>query len=179
MKSLCIVLAALSLAGCATLSYQEPTQGPRARVRFVTNTGAIAILRVYDDANCTQNEAEWMRLRVGNILGSTPKKLGMPLWDYHDNAAKEIYVQAGKPVHALFSGSEANYQCGVPFSFTFQDSNDYEVKYQLDGLACSVTVAQLVRKGDGWSASQLGKFYNVVTEANRGCLAQFKKTRMY
>ena len=52
------VLAAvlLSLMGCASLSYQEPQQGSRARVRFVTTSTAPTVLRAYDDAGCTTNE---------------------------------------------------------------------------------------------------------------------------
>jgi hypothetical protein len=47
-----------------------------------------------------QNETEWMRLRDGYLTNSQPKKLGMPLWNYHENAAKEVYVEANKKLHA-------------------------------------------------------------------------------
>jgi hypothetical protein len=61
---------------------------------------------MYDDTHCTTNENEWMRFRDGFLLISTPKVLGMPLWRYHTNAAKEVFVEANKLLYGLFVGSE-------------------------------------------------------------------------
>lgn len=183
MKIILLMVASLCLTGCASLSYQEPTQGSRARVRFVTTSSSPTVLRAYDDINCTQNEIEWMRLRVGYLLNSNPKTLGMPLWSYHENAAKEVYVDASKQMNGMFFGSErvgmTIYSCGAPFSFTFSENTDYEVKYQWSPNQCSATISQFVPKGADWDLKEVEKFDNRVNDSNRGCLAQFKKPRLY
>ena len=191
MKNIILVFTLLWLVGCATLRYQEPTQGPRARVRFVSTSSSPTVLRVYDDVNCTQNETEWMRLRVGALLTSTPKRLDMPLWSYHENSAKEVYVAADKQIYGMFFGSEDRmvtmgtttfktiYSCGTPFSFTFSANTDYEVKFQWSPYQCLVTISQIVRNGSDWSLKEVGRFDNQVNDSNRGCLTQFKKMRLF
>lgn len=101
-----VVIISVVLTGCNSLLYKEPMAGPQARVRFVTETKGVTVLRVYDDTQCTTNETEWMRLHGGLFLRSTPKVLGMPLWNYHKNAAKEVLVEANKLLNGLFTGSE-------------------------------------------------------------------------
>lgn len=101
-----VIIISVVVTGCQSLRYEEPMAGPRARVRFVAETKSITVLRMYDDTDCTVNETEWMRLYDGFVLRSEPKVLGMPLWRYHKNAAKEVFVEANKPLHGLFTGSE-------------------------------------------------------------------------
>jgi hypothetical protein len=128
-----------------------------------------------------------MRLRIGYLLNSAPKTLGMPLWNYNKNAAKEVYVAAGKPIHAMFIGSETTYSalgskvhsCGAPFSFTFAENNNYEVTFQWSPENCEVIVSQIVQTENNWSLSELARFDNKVNEWNRSCLTQFKKMRLY
>lgn len=187
MKNTFLMFAVLCLTGCATLGYQEPMAGPRARVRFVTTSNEVTVLRAYDDANCTQNESEWMRLRVGVFLNSSPKTLGMPLWNYHKNSAKEVFVEANKQITAMFFSSETKvtgmmttYQfCATPFSYSFSENNDYEVKFLWNPRQCQVTISEFVRNGESWSLSEVARFDNKVNESNRGCLEQFKKLRLY
>jgi len=69
--------------------------------------------------------------------------------------------------------------CGTPFSFTFSESKDYEVKFDMNTNTCSVTIAQFVPNGSGWSLTEVGRFSNRINDSNRGCLDQFKKTRLY
>jgi hypothetical protein len=182
MRNLLVALTVL-LAGCNSLSYQEPTQGARARVRFVTTSGAPTVLRVYDDANCTQNETEWMRLKMGDsIMRGDLKTLGMPLWKHDKNAAKEVYVDASKKLHGMFFGGDqigkTVYSCGVPFSFTFSEHNDYEVKFHWAPHQCWVTVSQIVPNGSTWSLTYLKTFDSYTNASNRGCLSQFKRARL-
>lgn len=178
-----IATVLLSLMGCASLSYQEPQQGSRARVRFVTTSTAPTVLRAYDDAGCTTNETEWMRLRTGPLVNSSPKSLGMPLWNHHENAAKEVYVDAGKRLHGMFQGGEVigltMHSCGVPFAFDFAKDSDYEVKYHFIPRQCYVTISQIVPNGSDWSYKPLARFDNRTTPANAACLEQFKKIRLY
>ena len=183
MKNTILILAVLFLAGCASLSYKEPTQGPRAQVRFVTTSVSPTILRVYDDRNCSSNETEWMRLQKSYTLNSSPKRLNMPLWDYHENAAKEVYVTANKKIYGMFFGSEASgstiYSCGTPFSFTFKDNMMYEVKYNWNPSFCTTTISSLEKNGNNWKFLELAKFDNRLNDTNRYCFEQFKKQRLY
>ncbi len=187
MNRFFLAITVFVLAGCNTPSYKEPTDGARARVRFaVAHSGEVstgAILRAYDDGNCTQNETEWMRLRNGAVMNHSNRRLGLPLWSYHENAAKEVYVEANKPMHGMFFGNLSRgsvvYSCGAPFSFTFSENKDYEVRYDMNTSTCSVTIAQFVPAGSGWSLKDVGRFSNQINYSNRGCLDQFKKQRLY
>jgi hypothetical protein len=177
MKNALRIVAALAgLTGCATLRYHEPTHGPRARVRFVAHSDEVTVLRAYDDARCRRNETEWMRLREGFLVNDAPKTLGMPLWSFHANAAKEVFVEANKPLTAMFVGSRTDHfgaaprSCATPFSYAFAEGADYEVGFRLAANECEVTISQLVRSADGWARSRLGRFGSQVNDANRECL---------
>jgi hypothetical protein len=151
-------------------------------VRFVTTSAAPTVLRAYDDANCAQNESEWMRLREGPLVNSQPKKLGMPLWNHHENAAKEVYVDASKPMHGMFFGQEPVgigliHTCAVPFSFSFAENRDYEVKYHFIPKQCHVTISSIAPNGDGWVYKTAAKFGNRATEMTRGCEQAFRQLR--
>ncbi len=185
MSRTLITLTLLWLTACAMpiLRYQEPTQGPRARVRFVTDSTDAAILRVYDDSNCTLNETEWMRLGNRHYLKTNPKTLGLPLWHYNESAATEVYVEAGKPLNAMFFGAERAlavvFSCATPFSFSFSENTDYEVSFRWSRKQCFVTISQFVHNGDSWFLSEVAKFDNQVDTSNSGCLAEFKKWRFF
>lgn len=177
------ILATLSITACSTLTYQEPRTGPLARVRFVTDSNEISVLRTYGDKDCSTNEVEWLRLRNGMLVNSSPKRLGMPLWNYHDNAAKEIFVEANKQIYGLFQGGETTalkfYLCGTPFSYSFQEGADYEVRFKWAPKECRVTVAQIVDGSNGMELRELAAFSNQINETNKGCLTAFKKPRLY
>ena len=183
MRLALLLALAPVLAACSTLNYQEPTSGPRARVRFVTDTTDITVVRSYGDLDCSTDEQEWMRLRKGVLLNSSPKQLGIPLWPNEPNAAKEVYVQAGKPLSVMFYGSErvgtTLHTCGVPIFFTFEEGRDYEVRYHQLSPQCDVSVSQVVGDPAGAVKKRLAEFSNRVTAQNTGCLAAFKKTRLY
>jgi len=171
----------VSLVSCSTLKYQEPLEGPRARVRFVTTTDDIAILRTYDDVNCERNESEWMRLRDGPLWVGKPKTLGIPLWSYNENAAKEVFVQASKQINGMFFGGEDDvlvvHLCAVPFFYSFAENSDYEVMFKWDRKQCMVVISKIVGDKYNWSLLEVARFDNRIKEANRGCLTQFYKAR--
>ena len=121
-----VVIISVVLTGCESLLYKEPMAGPQARVRFVTETEGVTVLRVYNDTHCTTNETEWMRLRDGFVLRSTPKVLGMPLWKYHKNAAKEVFVEANKLLNGLFTGGETVWVLGSSEGSKQSDSFFYQ-----------------------------------------------------
>jgi hypothetical protein len=183
VRHLAICLLVLSLLGCSSLTYEEPQTGSRARVRFVTDTESPSVLRVYDGADCSGTEHEWMRLRVGVLLRGSSKRLGMPLWSYHDNAAKEVYVSTNSPLTAIFWGTESAgnyfYQCGVPFTASFQEDKDYEVKYRWDRSQCIVTLSEIVKKSaNEYVAQEVAQFNNKVTNKSSGCYKQFTRFRL-
>ncbi|MGC4405421.1 hypothetical protein [Methyloversatilis sp. MC4-4] len=182
MRLFILVLAtSIVTCACSTLVYQEPISGPRARVRFATDSKDISVLRTYSDKNCSTNEAEWMRLRNGVLINASPKRLGISLWRDHENAAKEVYVGAGSPIYGLFIGGEMAenmiYRCGTSFLFTFQDAYDYEVRFRWSRKQCYVTISQISDPQSGAEIKQLAEFTNQVTEANKGCLDAFNAKR--
>jgi hypothetical protein len=178
-----ISLLSLLVAGCAapSLTYVEPTQGERSRVRFATGTSGLTTVRGYDDAGCRTNEKEWMKLIRGQnpLIESTPRRLGMPGWYQHENAAKEVYVEASKAHTLMFIGSETSgtnvYRCGVPLTFKFEKDRDYEVSFHLAPPNCSVTVLQLSTSQPVRTALQT--FDNRISDETAVCLDQFKKMR--
>ncbi|CZF81822.1 hypothetical protein GCE9029_02849 [Grimontia celer] len=89
-KILSLVLAGMTFSGCSTISYEEPTEGPLAKVRFSTDFESIVHVSGYKNLNC-EGESEWMRLRNGFLLNSSPKTLNIPLSDdLHENSFKEF-----------------------------------------------------------------------------------------
>lgn len=184
MRSLILAVAtSVFVVGCSTLTYQDPTSGPRARVRFVTDSNEVSVLRTYGDENCSTGEVEWLRLRNGFLLNSSPKRLGIPLWNYHDNAAKELYVEANKTITGLFQGGETTgmkiYRCGTPFTFLFQENFEYEVFFKWARAECRVTISQLVSSQQGIEKKEIAEFSNQTTDINRGCMARFHTPRLY
>lgn len=184
-------ICAIWLGGCASRLYIEPTQGERAKVRFATDTTGISILRSYDDSTCNTNEQEWMRLRKGTLIASKPKRLGIPLWEHHDNAAQEVYVNADMPLTLMFvSSTESSAykngsivtttsSCGVPFTYKFEKNSDYEVAFAMQGVSCNVTISEIVSRAQGPVRTQVKAFTNQISPEQAPCLDQFKKKRLY
>jgi len=186
MKHPFALLSTLCLAGCQTLSYKEPIDGERARVRLASQSSNVVVVRSYDDATCEVNEQEWMRLRSGFLVNNSPKRLGLPLWHFHENGAKEVFVDASHPFRALFIGEElapsgstiTTYRCGVPVSFEFQSDLAYEVEYLWDRQSCSVVISQIESNGSP-ALRRLTQFDSRLSEMNAKCLGAFKKKRLF
>lgn len=185
LKTAYALLLVLAASGCAapSLTYVEPLQGDRARVRFSTGTTGVTIVRSYDDSGCRTNEKEWMRLIQGDapLIESAPRRLGMPGWYQHKNAAKEVYVDASRPHTFLFVGNETSgtsiYRCGVPMTFQFEKNRDYELSFHLMSAQCKVTVFELNEKASGPVRTALKTFDNYISPETEMCLQQFKKQR--
>jgi hypothetical protein len=185
LKILCSILFAIVFAvGCSTISYDEPTTGDLSRVRFATNETSVVIVRAYENADCA-GEKEWMRLRNGVLMNSTPKSLNMPLGNYDKNAAKEFYVPAKQEKVLMFveTGPKGDVvaTCGVPLNISFLEKNtDYEFLYTLRGDGCSVDVAKLVKNASGAVRKETYKrFTNTRVGFGDACVEKFKKLRLY
>lgn len=178
MRAFAMSALAVLLSGCISYSYVEPTTGERARVRFASDSQHMTRLRVYEGEDCAK-EQSWMPLRAGNIHGNTPKRMGMPLWNFHEHGAREVYVAANQPVHGFMSafwtmsiGPYSGFgSCGAPFTATFQSDKDYEVKFSWDGnKSCSVVVSEiLARAADEYYRRQIAEFSNRVIPKNAAC----------
>ena len=180
-------LVCLALAGCSSLSYQEPVSGERARVRFATRVEKVVVVRGYEDASCSVNEQEWMRLRAGFFFNSKPKRMGMPLWRFHENGAKELYVDSTRPFYGLIVGADSEvrypnittYSCGVPLSFQFKAGSDYEVEYSMERYACQVSISQIIGTPGSESLARLATFTHQTEGEAAKCVDAFKKRRLY
>jgi hypothetical protein len=152
-------------------------------VRFVTNTDEVTVLRAYKADGCSGKEDEWMRLRAGYLVNSVPKRLDMPLWHYHQNAAKEVYVTADAPLYFMFFGSSTDglitYSCAVPFSYQFDRGVDYEVSYSWAPKQCSVEVSRLAKNAEQWQLVHQAYFENAVSDSDQECIRRFGKLRLY
>lgn len=95
-----------------------------------------------------------MRLRRGFLFNPAPKQLGMPLWAYHDNAAKEVYVSAATTFHGMFQTAArvsplgGRKRCGIPFSIDLRTGKDYE--FYFDFERCSLVASEIVASPDGY-----------------------------
>lgn len=168
---------AICLASCTTIDYQEPTSGPLARVRFVTDLGGQTTLYSYDDTNCAVNEKTLLHFVVNPdpLFGQTssPRKLGIPLWTYSESEAKELYIAANTQTNGLFFGQGQFqmkiFKCAAPFFFTFQENHDYEVKFIWGSRDCHVTISEFEESANGFSKKELASFSNRFPKASN-CL---------
>lgn len=182
--SLVLVPITLILSGCSTITYVEPKSGPVARVRFVTDTDEITIVRSYNSTSC-DGEKEMLRLRNGLLLNSTPKRLNMPLWDYHRNAAKEFFVSSNNQQIYMFEGGKTNLSyatsCGVAIKQQFEEGKDYEVSYKWNNSNCYVEVSEIKKNSSGGFDKILlqNKDCKLNNEFSKSCLAKFKELRLW
>jgi hypothetical protein len=181
-KVITFILLALLLQGCSKLTYVEPTSDQRSKVRFATTNG-IGILRQYESESC-ENETEWVRLRKGSLLGSSEKKLGIPLWNYHKNAAKEVYVESNKDFYFMFFGEtrigSTTYTCAVPVWANFQTKKSYEIVIHPMPSSCTVDFTEIVKNDTGGYVKVIKQqFTNKISSRNFDCKSSFEKARFY
>ena len=174
----------LSITSCSTFSYKEPKSGPVARVRFVTNSTSITVVRAYDSSRC-EEENEMMRLRNGFFLFSSPKKLGIPLNNFHDNAAKEVLVKAGGPEAYMFEDAESygttSVKCGVVVKQLFEEGKDYELSYDFNNANCFLDVYEISKDKAGSAQRVLlqRRDKRMTSDFSAACVDKFNKIRLY
>ena len=54
ISKIALLSLVLIIAGCASVTYEEPKSGPVARVRFVTNNDGTTIVRSYSSKECDE-----------------------------------------------------------------------------------------------------------------------------
>lgn len=185
-----VLIAACTLAACASVNYEPPTSGDRARVRFAVVEGFRAALPSstanvfhYEDADCT-GQRDWMYLINGLYARPDPRSLDMPLWEYHRNGAKEFYVTSGVTHHFIiatnaFTGGNAYATygaiCGVPVFTSFETGRDYELLFQLqDPRTCIVTMNEIVTDSAGPRRVTLQVYTNAAIPS-AGCAQAFSR----
>lgn len=174
------------LVACATsYDYGEAPVDNRARVRFAlersTGWADVTVYR-YDSADCT-NEAQLAILYDHFVAMARPgQRLNMPLSEYGDRGATELFMPGGATTYFLFTGTPNSAGafttagqeiCGVVVEAEFEPGSDYELVYE---QGCGVTLYQLVATHEGVSRQQLRRFDDRVT--SDGCDRAFNRLRL-
>jgi hypothetical protein len=165
------------LSGCAT-NYVEQANGDLARVRFVAKDGVGATnVNFYDGKNCE------VKTQVTSLLGRTSvdlfpkeKRLGIPLWSYSPNAAKEFNIPANVEKNVMivqnFGGLGTGMACGAYFQVTYQKNKDYEVIF--DSQKCTAEIYEIIGF-ETTAKKQLINSYTSASNASPACVAEFKR----
>jgi hypothetical protein len=204
-KNIWIVpLVFLYMVGCSSaVKLTDATTGSRARVRFVAEvenyTQNYTVVYGYQAENC-KDEEKWMVLRKGHYPLSPKKRLGIPLWHYHKNAAKEFHVSTERPLIVMFksycyihsislipvppiflSSSARCFICDVPIIYQLEEK-DYEIKFIWPShrTGCSADIFEIVKFERGVrKKSHLKTFNNKMSFDYADCNSAFEKRRRH
>ena len=184
-----IPLVFLYMVGCSAVKLTDTTTGSRARVRFVAEAEGDTYVYGYQTENC-KNEEEWIVLRDRFLASSPEKRLGIPLWHYHKNAAKEFYVSTERPFIIMFKSSTytgglitavSNFFCDAPVIYQLEEK-DYEVKFNWPShrTGCSADVFEIVKSDWGVHKKRhLKTFNNKMRFDSADCMSAFEKRRRH
>ncbi|HET6553643.1 MAG TPA: hypothetical protein VFG49_08905 [Dyella sp.] len=150
------ILAAGLSAGCSATKkisprYQEPTSGPRARIRVVGLTPRVyAAACPSGDAQPNGRLTDWGARHLGKRDLGIPKQFTLGDDDY-----AEVYVPAGGPITVTFGmtnraarGAYVEYCANSRATFIPRDGYDYEVRQEVYGF-CTTGVAEVTRSSQG------------------------------
>ncbi|WP_068316260.1 hypothetical protein [Polycladidibacter hongkongensis] len=143
-------------------------------------------VRRFDDKQCKVNPKELARLRVGYLLNSSEKRLGIPgIKAFHKNAAQELVIRAEKEFTYLVTGSNVSgsttYSCAVPFSLKAKAGQKLEVSFSSNsGIVCRVTVSEIT----GGTAEKairkpIGTYTNLLSKGYEGCSEAFNNPPLF
>lgn len=173
-----MALAALTLlCSCGGIRYQEPAEGPRARVRFAVpqNIDTVGLQRAgasvyaFDSAECT-NTQFWLQVLDGFQAGNPGQRLGIPLDEFRSAGANEVYVATVEPVHLLLTslreGNTAvstNFAtCAVFINTTLLPGHDYEFVLSRASRAinaqCRVLMSEIVAHDGGYARETIATY---------------------
>lgn len=151
----CVAALVVLVAACGNIQtvksfstpYQEPSAGPRARIRVVTD----GMLRAVPNSACIDWRLEGsgvMAIPTKGFANMNDRKLGMPPSPAQTLAPgsagfamSELYVRAGKPmVLDYLTQGLGGYKCSVQRSFVPTDGQDYEAVFFQNDKTCSFRV---------------------------------------
>jgi len=153
-KLLIVVALALLIQGCAS-TYVEPSESPRAKIRFVSYTSAgytNIYVNSYEAEDCQTRKAHVAAL-AGVAISHHRKKLGMPLGNELDEKNfTEIYINAGRPyilnMGMWLRGREA---CYVTMTFEPMENQMYEASYRATSAGCWMDVKRIKNESGNYS----------------------------
>jgi hypothetical protein len=163
-----IIAATVALSGCSALKhnvkFEQPTEGPRARIRVVVPAvfNGYRGVRAFPNRDCLPDVNSPGN---GNIVASqfgfeenlTGQKIDMPetlLSAKEDTKQAEIFVTAGQPIVFHYKAPviavgtsedkrfDVFYHCALPVSFIPEAGADYELEFVDYDTSC---VASLLR----------------------------------
>jgi hypothetical protein len=163
-----IVAATVALSGCSALKhnveFEQPTEGPRARVRVVVPAvfNGYRGVRAFPDKNClpdvnSPGNGNVVASQFGFEANLTGQKLGMPetpLSAKEGTKQAEIFVTAGQPIVFHYKapamatekaggGFVTVYHCGLPVSFIPEAGVDYELEFVDHVNSCASSLLRL------------------------------------
>ena len=147
-----LLLFSLISSFCLSSYATEPSQSTTARLRLATDTPHVASVYQYSDASCSANERKLFGLRAGMLFRSKESRLGIPLWNFHKNGAKEIEIPSGKffgKFEGVADGGSVGAKCAAGFSLDAQPGHDYEVFFDFPGGGCSIKIAEIAGASTG------------------------------
>jgi hypothetical protein len=174
-------------SGITTLS-ANPDESARVRLASgyqATGGGLFKTIpsievKTYDDDTCSE-EKTIAKLRAGPFLGAKIQTLGIPLGEFHKNAATELYLPAQQEMTILFdSGAMTDttmYRCGVMMTVNFEVGKDYELvadEYLLNLQRCSVKLYEIIPGGEG-ERKLIQSFDRYQPVASEKCVSEFQK----
>ena len=171
-------LILITLTACSTSSYEAPHNEATARVRFTLQTSGVAKVRHYQDQYCNGGE-EWLRLKDKATPNKEATRLGMPLWRYHNNSAKELAISSGSTHHFLFKGQKKvgfmAINCAVPVTARFKKDRNYELRYSSGMHTCHVELREINTSANGnITTTAIQRFKNSRGINSNNCFDNFK-----
>jgi hypothetical protein len=135
--------------GCAT--YQEPSAGSIAQIRFVTS--GAATVETFDPANC----AAGRRTRIaslGALLNSSGrKKMGLPLGtEFEDQRLTEVNIPADQSFYfsmGVAYGNSVVTSCRIDMRLDPSPGRIYEAAFEYRDSKCRMEVNEIVAGGEG------------------------------
>ena len=153
-KLLIVVALALLIQGCAS-TYVEPSESPRAKIRFVSYTSAgYGNINVYsyEAEDCKTGEAHVAAL-AGLAISHHRKQLGMPLGnEFEETNFTEIYINAGRPyIFNMGLRSTREQACNVTMTFEPMENQMYEASYRVTSAGCWMEVKRIKNESGNYS----------------------------
>lgn len=153
-KLLSLLALTLLIQGCAS-TYVEPSEGPRAKIRFVSYTSAgYGNINVYsyEAEDCKTGEAHVAAL-AGLAISHHRKKLGIPLGnEFDERYFTEIYINAGRPyIFSMGLLSRQKPACYVTMTFEPMENQMYEASYRATSAGCWMDVKRIKNESGNYS----------------------------